>query len=197
MFETLKAKILKSPMWKARIHWLLIGRGRPRRWVKLLINPWLFRHGKGAMVRKGCILNVSPINDFRIGDGSSLEEYCVVDNGVGDVLIGDNTMVGIRNTLIGPLRIGNHVIIAQNVVFSGLNHSYEDASVPICKQRISKKQIVVEDDCWIGANCVITAGVHIGTHAVIGAGSVVTKNVAPYTVVAGCPARIIKTIDHT
>lgn len=196
MLGRLKAKITGSPVWKARVHRLLIGRGRPRRWVKWLVNPCLFRHGKGALVRKGCILNVSPINDFRIGAGSSLEEYCVVDNGVGDVLIGDGTLVGMRNTLIGPLRIGSHVIVAQNVVFSGLNHCFEDSTMPICRQPISKREIVVEDDCWIGANSVITAGVHIGTHAVVGAGSVVTKDVPPFTVVAGCPARVIKRINQ-
>ena len=53
-------------------------------------------------------------------------------------------------------------------------------------------EIVVEDDCWIGANAVVTAGVHIGKHAVVAAASVVTKNVEPFTVVAGNPAKPIK-----
>ena len=57
------------------------------------------------------------------------------------------------------------------------------------------KPIIVEDDCWIGANAVITAGVTIGRHSVVAGGSVVTRDVAPYTVVGGNPARILKQYD--
>ena len=92
-------------------------------------------------------------------------------------------MVGMRNTLIGPISIGNNVILAQNVVLSGLDHRFNDISTPISLQGVSKAEIVVEDECWIGANNVITAGVHIGKHAVVAAGNVVTKDVPPYTVV--------------
>jgi len=52
--------------------------------------------------------------------------------------------------------------------------------------------IIIEDECWIGANAVITAGVTIGKHSVIAAGSVVTKNIPPYSVAVGNPARVIK-----
>ena len=115
-----------------------------------------------------------------------------VANGMGGIFIGARTHVGIANVLIGPLRIGNDVIIAQNVVFSGLNHGYEDVSLPIRNQKCSAAEIVVEDEVWIGANAVITAGVHIGRHAVVAGGSVVTKDVPAYSVVGGNPARILR-----
>jgi acetyltransferase-like isoleucine patch superfamily enzyme len=78
---------------------------------------------------------------------------------------------------------------------SGLNHSYEDLDTPISKQKESTALITVEDDCWIGANAVITAGVTIGKHSVVAAGAVVTKNIPPYSVAVGNPARVIKQYD--
>ena len=80
------------------------------------------------------------------------------------------------------------------MVLSGLNHNYNDCTRTIKDQGISSKTIVIEDDVWIGANTVITAGVHIGQHVVVGAGSVVTKDVPEYSIVAGCPAKVIKHI---
>lgn len=197
MIERIKAYLLNSHKLKMRVHHMIIGRSRPRLWVRLFVNPWFFRHGKRAKIRRGCVLNVSPMNQFYIGDYSSIEEWCVVDNGLGDVRIGHHTLIGMRNTLIGPLYIGNNVILAQNVVLSGLNHRYEDTSMPISLQGVSKKEIIIEDDSWIGANSVITAGVHIGRHAVVAAGSVVTKNVPPFTIVGGCPAKVIKQIPQS
>lgn len=192
--KRLKEKIKESPKWKARIHRMLIFNNRPRQWVKLLLNPFIFKHGKGVCIRKYAIINVSPINNFYIGDLSSIEEYSVIDNNVGDVIIGKNSLVGLRNTVIGPIKIGNDVIIAQNVVLSGLNHSYDDTNTPIVNQKVATKEIIIDDDVWIGANSVITAGVHIGNHSVVAGGSVVTKDVPPYSIVAGNPAKVIKNI---
>lgn len=196
MIARIKALLMNSPKWKMRVHGMIIGRSRPRLWIRLLINPWFFRHGKKAKIRRGCVLNVSPMNHFYLGDYSSIEEWCVIDNGVGDVCIGHHTLIGMRNTLIGPLTVGNHVILAQNVVLSGLNHRYEDTSMPISLQGVNKNEIIIEDDSWIGANSVITAGVHVGRHAVVAAGSVVTKDVPPFTIVGGCPAKVIKEIPQ-
>lgn len=193
----IKEKIKESPKWKARIHRMLIFNNRPRLWVKILLNPFIFKHGKGVCIRKHAIINVSPINNFFIGDLSSIEEYSVIDNNVGDVIIGKNTLVGLRNTVIGPIQIGNDVIIAQNVVLSGLNHNYDDTNTPIVNQKVITKEIIVENDVWIGANSIITAGVHIGNHSVVAGGSIVTKDVPPYTIVAGNPAKVIKTILAT
>jgi acetyltransferase-like isoleucine patch superfamily enzyme len=82
--------------------------------------------------------------------------------------------------------------LAQNIVVSGLNHGYEDVITPPSLQKTTTKQITISDDVWIGANSVITAGVTLGKHCVIGAGSVVTKDIPEFTVAVGNPARIIK-----
>jgi acetyltransferase-like isoleucine patch superfamily enzyme len=78
---------------------------------------------------------------------------------------------------------------------SGLNHSYEDVNIPIDKQKVTTAPIIVEDECWIGANAVITAGVTIGKHSVVAAGAVVTKDIPPFSVAVGNPARVIKQYD--
>ena len=83
-------------------------------------------------------------------------------------------------------------MFAQNIVASGLNHVYEDINVPIADQHVYTSLITIEDEVWIGANAVITAGVTIGKHSVVAAGSVVTKDVPPYSIVAGNPARLLK-----
>ena len=121
-----------------------------------------------------------------------MEDFATINNGVGDVIIGDRTIIGIGNVVIGPVKIGNDVMFAQNIVVSGLNHGYEDVTLPPSVQKVSTGQIDIGDNVWIGANAVITAGVTIGKHAIIGGGSVVTKNIPDYSVAVGNPAKVIK-----
>ena len=140
-------------------------------------------------------MDVLPFNRFQLGAGSTIEDFSTINNGVGDVLIGDHTLIGMGNTIIGPINIGNNVIFAQNIVASALNHQYRDPNVPIHLQPILTAAIVIEDDCWIAANAVITAGVTIGKHSVIAAGAVVTKSIPPYSVAVGNPAKVLKQYD--
>lgn len=184
---------------KKFVHWLLIpsGEARPRLWVSALINPFLHKHGKGSAVRRQTRMDVLPFNKFELGSKSVIEDFCTINNGVGHVLIGSHTLIGMGNVIIGPVTVGSNVIFAQNVVASGLNHEYHDVTLPIHQQPVITAPIVIEDDCWIAANAVITAGVTIGRHSVIAAGAVVTKSVPPYCVAAGNPARIIKQYDFT
>jgi acetyltransferase-like isoleucine patch superfamily enzyme len=191
---SLKDKINSSPALKRLIHWMLIptGEARPRFWVKLLVNPFIHHHGKGSKSRRYTRMDVLPFNKFWLGDNSIIEDFCTINNGVGDVFIGNRTLIGMSNVVIGPVTIGNNVILAQNIVVSGLNHEYRNADVPIMDQPILVAPIVIEDDCWIAANAVITSGVTIGKHSVIAAGAVVTKSIPPYSIAAGNPAKVIK-----
>ena len=66
---------------------------------------------------------------------------------MGDLIIGDYSRIGLRNTIIGPVTIGNDVL--QNVTVSGLNHNYQDVTVCIDKQGVSTNPIIIEDDVWI------------------------------------------------
>ena len=110
-------------------------------------------------------------------------------------MIGSNTRVGIGNTIIGPVTISDNVNIGQNVTISGLNHNYEDPNKTISEQGVSTMPIKIENNVWIGANSVVLPGVQIGNHSVIGAGSIITKDIPPYSVAVGNPARIVKRYD--
>lgn len=96
--------------------------------------------------------------------------------------------------------IGDNVSIAPNVVLitcSSANNGKKINKIKYVKEHLWKEdKIIIENDVWIGANVTILPGVHVGECAVIGAGSVVTKDVAPYTVVAGNPARILRKLDE-
>ncbi|HZK98240.1 MAG TPA: acyltransferase [Prolixibacteraceae bacterium] len=169
-----------------------VNQSRPRLWVKLFLNPFKHKKGKNARICRHTRIDVMPFNNFVLGNDSTIEDFCTVNNGVGDVLIGDRTRIGMSNVLIGPVTIGNDVMLAQNIVLSGLNHGYQDITITPHKQPVMKAKITIEDEVWIGANSVIVAGVTVGKHSVIAAGSIVTKDIPPYSVVVGNPAKVIK-----
>lgn len=111
-----------------------------------------------------------------------------------NLFIGSNVFIN-RNVFITArdnIYIGNDVLIGQNTVINSGNHQFADTNVPINMQGHSSDKIYIGNDVWIGANCTILKGVKIGDGAVVGAGSVVTKDVEPYTIVGGVPAKKIK-----
>ena len=168
---------------------------RPRFWVKLVLNPFIHKRGRHSCIRRPTRMDVFPWNDFVLGRDSTIEDFAAVNNGAGPVYIGERTRIGLSCTVIGPVTIGNDTMLAQNVVISGLNHSYEDITKPISRQKQTTSMITIQDEVWIGANAVILAGVCIGKHSVIAAGSIVTKDVPPYTVAGGNPARVLKSFN--
>jgi len=194
---TISERIKSNPKLKKLAHWMIVPKNeaRPRLWVKLFVNPFFHRKHKGSIIRSRTRMDVLPFNKFELGQFSIIEDFSTINNGVGDVIIGNHTLVGMSNVIIGPIHIGNNVIIAQNVVMSGLNHGYKDINIPISQQNVTISKITIDNDSWLGANVVITAGVTIGKHVVIAAGSVVTKNVPDFSLAAGNPAKIIKIYD--
>lgn len=191
---SLIATIKSNSKLKRFVHWLLIPthQARPRLWVQWFVNPFFHKKGKGTTVCKRTRIDVLPFQKFNIGNYSTIEDFTTINNGVGAVYIGNNSRVGLGNVIIGPVTIGNNVILAQNIVISGLNHNYKDVDIPIYLQGETVALITIEDDCWIGANVVITAGVTIGKHSVVAGGAVVIKDVPPCCVVVGNPAKIVK-----
>ena len=194
----LKEYIKNSPRLKALVLRLLMpkGQARPRFWIKWLIHPFILQKGKNATIQSMTRMDILPFNRFYLGNNSTIEDFCTVNNGVGKIYIGDDTRIGIGSVLIGPVYIGNHVRLAQNVVISALNHNYQDVEIPISKQGVNTSEVYIGDETWIGANAVILPGVFIGKHCVVAAGSVVTKNIPSYSVVAGNPAKVIKVFNQ-
>lgn len=190
----LKEKIKSNNKLKKLVHWsiLIPKQTRPRLWIKWFVNPFYHKKGKGAIVRPRTRMDVVPWNKFELGVDSTIEDFSAINNGVGPVIIGDRTKIGLSNTIIGPVTIGNDIRLAQNITLSGLNHNYEDVSMPIHVQGVSTAPIIIEDETWIGANVVVVAGVTIGKHSIVAAGSIVTKDIPPYSVAVGNPARVLK-----
>jgi acetyltransferase-like isoleucine patch superfamily enzyme len=114
--------------------------------------------------------------------------------------IGEGLTVGDRSSIAagcfigcsGTITIGNDVMVGPMVKLFSENHITASTDETIKSQGVSRSFLIIEDDCWIGAGSTITAGVTVGRGSVIGAGSVVTRDVAPYSVVAGVPARLIR-----
>ena len=167
---------------------------RPQWWIRIFQFTYLKR-GKGSVIYRSVRKDLAPFNRFILGKYSVVEDFSCLNNAVGNLTIGNNSRIGLGNTIIGPVQIGNYVNLAQNVTVSGLNHNYLDVDKTIASQGVSTLPIVIEDDVWVGANSIILAGVSIGQHSIIAAGSIVTRSVPSFCVAVGNPARIIKQYD--
>jgi acetyltransferase-like isoleucine patch superfamily enzyme len=193
----LVAKIKSNPKLKQLAHWSITSdrNPRPRLWVQWFVNPFFHKRGKGAVIRSNVRLDVFPWNRFEIGALTTIESFALVNNGSGDVLLGDRVRVGIGSVLLGPVTMGHGSGLGQHVFVSGFNHDYSDASKNSSVQPLVIKETVIEDEAHIGANSVVLPGVRIGKRSQVGAGSVVTKDIPPFCIAAGNPARILKRYD--
>lgn len=193
----MKDRIKNSPRLRQLALWLISSpkRPRPRLWVRLLVNPFLRKKGRGSLFRRHARLDIFPWKRFEAGRDVLIEDYAVVNNGAGDVLLGDGVRIGIGSVVIGPVRFGDRVGLGQHVFVSGFNHGYADGERDSNEQELVRKEVVIGAESHIGANSVIVAGVRIGERCQIGAGSVVTKDIPSFSVAVGNPARVIKRYD--
>lgn len=142
------------------------------------IRTWSFRFtlkslGEHTVIERGCKL-AHPYN-IKIGKGVYM-----------------NNNVKFLNTPDAGITIGDDVIIAPDVTFVVASLDYRDWQKPLKDGKRTYKGITVKDDVWIGTNATILPGVTIGKGAIVGAGAVVTKDVPPYAIVGGVPAKVIK-----
>lgn len=134
----------------------------------------------------------------------NMGEKTIIESGVffsgfKEIYIGRDVFVGRESSFYAYLRtegkasisIGDHVLIAPHVVVSTLGHDYADLRMPN-----KCKSIVIEPHVWIGVGAIILPGITLHEGAVVAAGAVVTENVDPWKIVAGCPARVIKERPH-
>ncbi|WP_027631810.1 acyltransferase [Clostridium hydrogeniformans] len=176
--------------------------------------------GKNFFVEKGVIIKYK--NNINIGNGVTIKSYCYIDalsrNGL---VIGNNCSIGNYSRIIctgslkflgygikignnfgcgewcffgaaGGITIGNDVIMGQNVRFHSENHKFKDISIPIRNQGVINKGIYISDDCWIGSGVVFLDGVKVGKGCVIGANTLVNKNIPDYSIAVGNPVKIIR-----
>ncbi len=186
-----------SPRMKHFLDMIIMNQTQTRpRWYVRMLAP-LFQHrGRGAIIHSSVRMDTPPYRNFSIGCKSVIESFACINNAMGDVVIGDHTRIGLHNTIIGPVKIGSHVNLAQGITVTALNHNFDNEELRIDQQGVSTRGVTIDDDVWIGANAVVLPGVNIGRHSVVAAGAVVNKDVPPYSLVAGVPAKIIKSLRN-
>jgi acetyltransferase-like isoleucine patch superfamily enzyme len=181
---------------------LLLGKTAGQR-LALWFGRWLaVRHAHVEVHPSAKISPESRIHPrdgrIRIGPKSTVAAGAIVQ---GNVELGENCSVqtgsiligyGTREKQEGRIRIGNNVRIAPFVQMIAANHRFEDTDRPICTQGLAPAPIVIENDVWVAGRVIITAGVTIGVGSILAAGAVVTKDVPPWSIAGGVPARILK-----
>lgn len=143
-----------------------------------------------ALSRRGVTLG----HNVTIGKRSIIQCTGVVARLGEGIEIGDNSAIGAQSFLgaQGGIRIGSNVIMGPGVRVFSENHRFDDPAVPVRLQGESRKGVVIEDDCWIGAGATVVDGVTVGQGSVVAAGAVVTASVAAHSVVGGVPARVLR-----
>lgn len=126
---------------------------------------------------------VHPTALIREGQFVTIGDHCLVNN---------NCLLQAGKSEQGRISLGNYVHMGANVIILGFNHGFYTRELPIKEQDYMDAPVIIEDDVWIGGGVIILAGVTIGKGAIIAGGAVVTKDVPPYTIVGGVPAKVIK-----
>jgi acetyltransferase-like isoleucine patch superfamily enzyme len=126
---------------------------------------------------------------LKIGARSYIAAHALVR---GELSIGEDCSINPFTSIHGKVILGNGVRVASLVTLAGANHSFDDLSIPVHKQRVTIEGITIGDDVWVGAHVVVLDGVTVGSHAILAAGAVVTRDVPEYAIVGGNPARVIR-----
>ena len=133
--------------------------------------------GRDTLLEPGCWLTLSPQARITIGSGCFLNR---------------NTMLA----AVDLIEIGDHVMFANNCFVGDADHRYDDPSKPVTWQGFEPKGPVrIGSNCWFGVGCVVTGGVEIGERSVIGANSVITRDLPAGVIAAGAPAKVIREIE--
>lgn len=193
--EAIRERINRNPKWKKFLDWVIMNQLQTRpRWYIRMLAPLYQHRGRHSKIYLSVRMDTPPYRKFHLGDYSIIESFSCINNAVGDIIIGDHTRLGMHETIIGPVTIGNYCGFGQGTIITALIHTIDDTNKRIFDQDFSVKAVIIEDDVMIGANASIMPGVRIGSHSVVAAGAVVTKDVPPHSLVAGVPAKIIKQI---
>jgi acetyltransferase-like isoleucine patch superfamily enzyme len=183
--------------WAQKWRWYQRSR---RPWNRLALHAELARRqafARGPM--HGNALEMLREGRLTIGPQSFFEPGVWLVGATGRIVIGGGTFLNL-NVMVAAVErveIGEHCMIANGCVITDGNHRFADPDQPVPWQGFTTKgPTVIGDNVWLGANVVVTSGVTIGRRCVIGSNSVVTRDIPPYSIAAGAPATVLKTISY-
>jgi acetyltransferase-like isoleucine patch superfamily enzyme len=171
------------PWNRAQIHWELMRRGAFARWPL-----------------QGNVLEALREGRLEVGEGVLFEpNVWITAPGRARVRIGPGTFLnqGVMVAAYELVEIGEHCMLANDCFVSDADHRYDDPDKPVPWQGFtSKGPTRIGANCWLGAHVVVTSGVSVGERCVVGAGSVVTHDIPPFSVAAGAPARVLRSVEY-
>ena len=162
-------------------------------WIRCKING--IPYARGVYIGKN--VHVENSRNILLGPKVSIRPDCDLFAG-SKFVVGSNCDIGTRNRIAGDIIIGDYVLFGPDNYICSTDHCYTDIEVPImtqgafCPTRNNHKEIKIGEGSWIGTHVAIIGDVHIGKHCIIGANTVVTKDVPDYSVVVGNPGKVIK-----
>ncbi len=178
-------------LWICLLGWIPTPLGTIARWL-----GWRPLFASCGKVRFATGVDMAGTGNMHLGDGVRVGRHCIITAQNGHLELGERVALS-PNVHVsaddGAIVIGARTAIGMGTVLRAANHRIDRLDVPIMDQGHTPGRIVIGEDVWIGANCVITPDVTIGRGAVVGAGAVVTADVAPLAIVGGVPARVIGT----
>jgi maltose O-acetyltransferase len=126
-----------------------------------------------------------------VGPEINVEHGAVFGSGKG-IRLGARSGIGVNADLHGTITIGDDVMMGPGCIMVTRNHSFDRTDIPMNQQGFGEDlPIFIEDDVWLGINVTLMPGVRVGRGSIVAAGAVVTRDVPPYTIVAGVPAAVI------
>lgn len=197
MHETTAEKLRLAQTWVRKWRWY----HRPRRpWNIARLHVELARReafARGAM--HGNPLQMLREGRLEIGAHAYFEPGVWITSDSGRIVIGGGSLLNL-NVMVAAVervQIGAHCMLANGCMVTDGNHRFDDPETPVPWQGFtSKGPVVLGDNVWLGANAVVTSGVTIGRRSVIGANSVVLDDIPPFSVAAGAPAKVLRTITY-
>jgi galactoside O-acetyltransferase len=160
------------------------------------------RCGRSVYIDSGCRLHAS-LASIELGDNTRVMRAAYLCSYVSNakagegIVTGKSCWIGVGAVLAsgqGGIFLGDNVLIAPQAILATGNHDFQNINLPAIEQEYQGKPIHIGNNVWIGAHAVVLGGATIGEHSVIAAGSVVTKDIEPYTVAAGIPAVTLRKI---
>lgn len=150
--------------------------------VKYELQMWFNHLLKCIPGKIGCFLR-NLVMPYNIGENSYIWDGVHID-APSKLTIGNNTSInrgGVINAA-GDVSIGNDVLIGPGVFIYSQNHTFREATRPISSQGYNRAAVIIHDGVWLGAGCIILPGVEIGEHSIIGAGSVISESIPPFSI---------------